>query len=243
MATKTRKSEKEPTSKPPKLTKKERAALPPYQRAKVIGTNPHADRGSAEAAERQHRSHCLVCVANAEDPDKQLEAVCKGLYDRWFSPQDIEEMFGYYDEVKEVAVTPKKGEEATTKMVTVRKPNLPARSVWRHAVFFDWDVERAQNNDQILDRLIDAGMNNVMYKGTVDEKTLLSALDMRNKKRGEYFKPQRNPKDIIVQLNATVEAILTRHHSEGQMDVTRADVIEALSKRPGFEHIKIMLKE
>jgi len=202
------------------------------------GNTNHTPRGEA-----LHKSQCILCKAEIAAPG--LEAEIKALYMRFTSAEEISEIMGEYPVVTKVTETIGKGKNKTTRVVdhTEMQRNLPEKTIRRHAIFFGWDVERSSNLNHVLDTIIDVGLNTITGKLKVDERTLIHAIDMKNKMEGRYFKPGKNPRDLRQQMRATVEQIYQRHLSSGQTDVSYEDIIENLSHRPGFTHIKTILKD
>ncbi len=198
-------------------------------------------QSSVEYSQHQHQNQCHLCLLDRDEPGV-IEAV-RTLFMQWYSTYDIEEVFGYRQEEKVEQVIDEKTGEMEEIHRTVRIPVLPAITVQRHARMFNWSQERSENTEGILGIVIDAGINTVIRSGAVSEQILMAALDMRNKLEGSYFKPAINTKDLKAQMLSTVMSILAAHHTKGQTDVTKEMIIESLAKRPGFQHIKIILKD
>lgn len=214
----------------------------------------HSVRGSTEHAELIHRRLCKLCLYDehlAEQGEPGFIEDVKEFFMRRHSYNDIEEMIGYKEEPKEIR-KPRKlskkqrdaGElDYTVEIVTEKIPVIASACIRRHAIFYGWDKERANNIEQVLDTLIDIGFDSAQFKGKIDERTLIHAIDMKNKMSGNYYKPGKNPRDLREQMKATVKQILQRHRLAGQRDVTADMVIQSLARRPGFKHIAALLKD
>lgn len=204
----------------------------------------HSPQDSKEFAEKQHRYVCTLCKLDAAQPG--TEQMVKEFYMRRMSVRTISGYFGTHTVYKSVPnpKKKKKGDENYSETVEQAEevPNLPHNSIWNHSVFFGWDKERANNIDAILSNLIDIGLNQLQFSARIDERTLIHAIDMKNKMQGNYYKPGKNPKDMREQMKATVETILKRHKEKG-LNPSPEEIIESLSGRPNFTHIKVLLKD
>jgi hypothetical protein len=224
----------------------------PITAIQLVPKSSNSGKSRSSKADAIHRSLCILCQMDAAQPG--FEAEVKEFYMRFHGAEDISEMIGEVEITKSVPVKQrgrpkkkvKKGDDTVEtpqmKFEKIKVRKCPERTIRRHAQFYGWDKERANDLSRVLDVVIDGGVNSIQFTGVVDQKTLMLALDMRNKMEGNYFKPGKNPKDLREQMKATVESIYRQHQLSGQTDVTHDAIIDKLSTRPGFQHIKAVLR-